>query len=304
MINQFSILISNVWSLETAYNREWDSANPALGQCAVTSLLFQDYFGGEIYEIKVNGISHYFNVLDDKIYDITSSQFKNINISYDRKELKERKGILSRYDTLKRYELLKNRYEQECAKLLKINKTVHNCTKCSDNVEKFQTEKTIHFGCNKNIIILGEAPANNGWRKSGKVWYDINGNLLPSGKVMQKLLDEIGCNLLDITFLEAVKCYPKNRKYLNKCKRNCVEILSQQLEILCPKIILTLGDTATKAILDVKYSKFSEVVGNIYEKEINGMIVKIIPIYHPSPISPMSYKGNIPIFKKIKELYD
>ena len=74
------------------------------------------------------------------------------------------------------------------------------------------------------------------------------------------------------------------------------------MEILNHKIILTLGDMATKSILDIKYSKFSDVVGKCYEKEVNSTLIKIIPIYHPSPISPKSYKGNLPIFKKLKEL--
>ena len=46
----------------------------------------------------------------------------------------------------------------------------------------------------------------------------------------------------------------------------------------------------------MKYKKFSDVVGKTFD--VNGY--KVIPIYHPSPISPMSYKGNIEIFKNIK----
>jgi len=71
--------------------------------------------------------------------------------------------------------------------------------------------------------------------------------------------------------------------------------LFKQLNIIKPKIVLSLGDSATKTILDIKYKKFSDVVGK--EFNINGF--KVIPIYHPSPISPMSYKGNIEIFKKL-----
>ena len=60
--------------------------------------------------------------------------------------------------------------------------------------------------------------------------------------------------------------------------------------------MLSLGDAATKSILDIKYKKFSDVVGKVFD--VKGY--KVIPIYHPSPISPMSYKGNIEIFKNIK----
>lgn len=38
---------------------------------------------------------------------------------------------------------------------------------------------------------------------------------------MQKLLDIVNIRLEDTYFLEAIKCYPKDRKYLNKCSNNC-----------------------------------------------------------------------------------
>ena len=184
--------------------------------------------------------------------------------------------------------------------LKEIDKEIHNCNLCSDMVEKFSNSKTISLGKNNDIVILGEAPANNGWRKSGVAWYDVNGKLLPSGIVLQKLLDEVDLKLEDITFLEAIKCYVKEGKNLNKCSFNCKKFLIKQLEILNPKIVLTLGDAATRTILDIKYKKFSEVFSEVVGKEydINGYIV--IPIYHPSPISPKSYNGNIEIIKKIK----
>ena len=112
----------------------------------------------------------------------------------------------------------------------------------------------------------------------------------------KKLLKEIDLTIEDTYFLEAIKCYPKNRKYLKECSKNCRKYLLKQLDVIKPKLILSLGDYATKAILDIKYKKFSDVVGKEY---IVGDY-KVIPIYHPSPISPMSYKGNIEIFKNLK----
>ena len=162
-------------------------------------------------------------------------------------------------------------------------------------IEKFPNSKTVSIGKRNDIVILGEAPANNGWRKSGIAWYDINHKLLPSGVVLQKLLDEINLKIEDIYFLESIKCYPKNRTYLSKCSKNCKKYLFKQLEIINPKVVLSLGDFATKSILDIKYKKFSDVVGK--EFIVNGY--KVIPIYHPSPISPLSYKGNIEIFKNL-----
>ena len=177
-----------------------------------------------------------------------------------------------------------------------IDIEIHKCNLCGEMVEKFPNSKTVSIGKKKDIVILGEAPANNGWRKSGIAWYDVNHKLLPSGVILQKLLNEINLKLEETYFLETIKCYPKDRKYLNICSNNCKKYLFKQLDIIKPKIVLVLGDAATKTILNFKYKKFSDVVGNVFD--INGY--KIIPIYHPSPISPMSYKGNIEILKKIK----
>lgn len=84
-------------------------------------------------------------------------------------------------------------------------------------------------------------------------------------------------------------CYPKVQddwNENNKCFGMCA----------ITSLIITLGEFLTRNLLNFKFNKFADVVGNIYE--VNGY--KILPIYHPSPISPKSYKGNVPIFKKLK----
>jgi uracil-DNA glycosylase len=51
-------------------------------------------------------------------------------------------------------------------------------------VEHFPNNKTISMGKDNLIVIVGEAPANNGWRKSGRAWYNIKNKLLSSGVVI------------------------------------------------------------------------------------------------------------------------
>lgn len=177
-----------------------------------------------------------------------------------------------------------------------LDNEIYKCNLCDDKVEMFPNSKTVSIGRKNDIVILGETPANNGWRKSGIAWYDVSHKLLPSGGVLKKLLDIINLKIEDTYFLETIKCYPKDRKYLKQCSKNCGKFMFKQLEIIKPQIILSLGDAVTKTILDIKYKRFSDIAGNVYE--VNGM--KVIPIYHPSPISPKSYKENIPIFEKIK----
>ena len=177
-----------------------------------------------------------------------------------------------------------------------IDKEIELCNKCGNKVEKFPGIFTVYLGKDNDLVILGEAPANNGWRKSHMLWRNTEGKMLPSGIVLQKLFDILGRDILETTFVEAVKCYPKERKYLNICLENCKEMLLNQLQVLNPKYIITLGEFPTKVLLGKNFKKLSDVVGNVYD--VDGF--KVVPIFHPSPISPLSYKGNIPVFEKLK----
>ena len=274
---------------------EWNDKNKCFGMCAITSLIINDYFGGDICKIHVDEISHYFNLIENRIVDLTSSQF-NHEIDYKDYQIIDRQKILID-DTKTRYHILKSKLIK--ALLKQVDEKVYSCKSCDKLVDKFPNDETVFLGKDQAIVLVGEAPANNGWRKSYKLWCDINGKVLPSGVILQKLFDIIDRDIFDTTFLESVKCYPLERKNLKACSSNCKSIMLEQLKILNPKLIITLGEFPTRNLLNFKFNKFADVVGNIYET--NGY--KILPIYHPSPISPKSYKNNIPIFEKLQNIW-
>lgn len=296
-INELKKILYSCYSKELCYPKvknDWTEKNKSLGMCAITTLIVNDYFGGEICKIHVDGISHYFNLINNKIIDLTFSQFK-CEVDYKNYKIVDRKTILNE-DTKKRYILLKGKVQNEL--LRQIDDKVYDCYSCRELVEKFPNVQTVFIGKDNDILLVGEAPANNGWRKSHKLWTDVNGKILPSGVILQKLFDIIDRNIFETTFLESVKCYPVERKNLKVCSKNCKNIMLEQIRILNPKLIITLREFPTRNLLDFKFDKFADVVGNVYDQ--NGY--KILPIYHPSPISPKSYKGNIPIFEKLKKV--
>lgn len=274
--------------------RDWNENNRCFGMCAITSLIINDYFGGDICKIYVDGIIHYFNLIENNIVDLTKDQF-NREMDYKDYKIMDREKILTD-DTKNRYVTLKARLINKL--LRQVDKKVYSCKSCDKLVDKFPDDVTVFLGKDNDIVLVGEAPANNGWRKSHKLWIDLNGKVLPSGLVLQKLFDIIDRNIFETTFLESVKCYPLERKNLKTCSSNCKNIMLEQLKILNPKLIITLGEFPTRNLLDFKFNKFADVVGKIYE--VNDY--KILPIYHPSPISPKSYTGNIPIFEKLRNM--
>jgi len=81
----------------------WNDNNKCFGMCAITSLIINDYFGGNICKIHIDGISHYFNLIDNKIIDLTKNQF-NHEINYTGYQIVDRNKILTE-DTENRYNI-------------------------------------------------------------------------------------------------------------------------------------------------------------------------------------------------------
>ena len=101
--------------------------NPARGQCAVSSLVIQDYCGGDLARVHATGDgideNHYYNRLDDgTLIDTTGQQYGNLKVSLTPNPVDLEKGgygsmrerCLSDEDTLRRY----NALSQSVQKLL------------------------------------------------------------------------------------------------------------------------------------------------------------------------------------------
>jgi|GEM_PF-923834 len=108
------------WSYETTFDHPgWSEQNPARGHCIVSSLIMQDYFGGDLrrYQVAGRGIAerHYVNVLDGGVVvDTTASQYQiPITLTVLPFELDGFSSIrekrLSDDETRGRYELLSER---------------------------------------------------------------------------------------------------------------------------------------------------------------------------------------------------
>ena len=180
-----------------------------------------------------------------------------------------------------------------------VSKLIKNCNKCG-NLQKLTCD-TIKKG-NSRFLVLGESPAKDGWIQSGRAFYNSKGQFQATGKVLDKLLKIIGLSIDDINFTECCKCIIEDRKTLRRCTENCKDILHRQLaEFADADIILPMGQYPTEAILGVKVNKLSDYVGKEYEVDFYGVKKIVIPIYHTSPASPLSYKGNVQIFESLKK---
>ena len=108
------------WSPKTStWGEDLPVDNPARGQCAVSSLVVQDFLGGDLFRVRANGEGidekHYYNVLDDgTVIDTTREQYQGKVVSLtpapvdlEGKYVSIRKKSLDNEDTRRRYEVLR-----------------------------------------------------------------------------------------------------------------------------------------------------------------------------------------------------
>ena len=175
-----------------------------------------------------------------------------------------------------------------------LKKTVLACTKCRLSETRTQVvfgEGNTHGG----ILIIGEGPGKD---------EDLQGRPFVgrSGKLLDKILAECGFNRTNHVFIaNIVKCRPpENRVPLPDEKAACLPFLMKQIELLDPKIILLLGATALKGLVDSKL-KITKVRGQWLEW--NNRLV--MPVFHPSALlrNPNLKPETMEDFKKVVAKY-
>lgn len=131
------------------------------------------------------------------------------------------------------------------------------------------------------IMMVGEAPGEQE-AKSGRPFV---GN---AGRVLDKLLKMAELNRKDIYITNVVKDRPPgNRDPRPDEIRLYAPFLMQQIEIIQPAVIVTLGRIAKETVMErfglVEYTqKVSELHGKVFEAEAAFGPVKIVPMYHPA----------------------
>lgn len=94
----------------------WTGKNPALGQCAVTALVVQDYLGGQLARSET--LAHVWNILQDgSEVDLSRSQFPN-GLKIEKEYIILREEVLygnrgKKAKVAERYELLKERVSKK-----------------------------------------------------------------------------------------------------------------------------------------------------------------------------------------------
>ncbi|MCR5592517.1 MAG: pyridoxamine 5'-phosphate oxidase family protein [Saccharofermentans sp.] len=137
-------LLSKIWQRDTCAPRmasEWSESNKTLGQCSITAFLVQDIYGGEVYGIlRPGGNYHCYNVVDGKVFDLTSEQFGEEagTLKYEGNPLQLRQDHFSKREKRLRYELLRSRLQEAAGAFRKMRRFGQQIPyeKCYEILEK------------------------------------------------------------------------------------------------------------------------------------------------------------------------
>ena len=120
-----------------------------------------------------------------------------------------------------------------------------------------------------DVIFVGEAPGRN---------EDIHGEPFvgAAGKRLDMILEDTGINREDVYITNIVKCRPpKNRVPSKQEEEACNDFIKQEIEIINPKIICIMGNTAYGTLLDGK--EITKNHGKIVEKDGRKFFVTFHP---------------------------
>ncbi|HEX7526858.1 MAG TPA: uracil-DNA glycosylase [Gaiellaceae bacterium] len=103
-----------------------------------------------------------------------------------------------------------------------------------------------------------------------------------AGKLLDKLLAEIGMQRSDVFVANVLKCRPPgNRNPQPDEIEACESHLFRQIELIEPVVVATLGNFATK-LLSGRPLGITRVHGQEQETTIGGRSVLLYPLYHPA----------------------
>jgi DNA polymerase len=162
------------------------------------------------------------------------------------------------------------------ATLADVAALAHDCSRC-----KLADGRTqVVFGSGRDdadLMFVGEGPGQQ---------EDLQG--LPfvgrAGQLLTQLIEGIGITRDDVYIANVVKCRPPgNRDPEPDEIEACAPWLDKQLELIRPRVIVTLGNFATKLLLETK-DGITKLRGRQFPFGRAGVEATLLPTLHPAAV--------------------
>ena len=161
--------------------------------------------------------------------------------------------------------------------LTALNADAQSCIKCGLH----EGRKSVVFGVgnpNADLMFVGEAPGADEDRQ-GEPFVGRAGQLLT------KIIEAMKLTREDVYIANVLKCRPpKNRNPAPDEVETCSPYLLRQIELIQPKVIVTLGNFSAKMLLDTNIG-ITALRGEFHEyayAKQDSQVPVVMPTYHPA----------------------
>ncbi len=172
-----------------------------------------------------------------------------------------------------------------------LQRFLAGCPRCK--LSKSRTNIVFGQGNPKaDLMFVGEAPGRDedeqGLAFVGK-----------AGQLLTKIIEAMGYKREDVYIANLVKCHPPNNRNPEPDEvASCRPFLDEQIRLISPKVIVTLGTFAAQAILET-----DEPIGRVrgHWRAVKG--VRVMPTFHPAFLlrSPERKKDVWEDMKKVRD---
>lgn len=154
--------------------------------------------------------------------------------------------------------------------LAALSTFIQGCPRC-----KLSTSRTnIVFGqgnAKAQLMFVGEAPG----RDEDEQGLAFVGR---AGQLLTKIIEAMGRKREDVWIANILKCRPPNNRNPEADEvASCRPFLEEQIRLISPKVIVTLGTFAAQALLET-----DEPIGRMRGRWRTARGVRVMPTFHPA----------------------
>lgn len=179
--------------------------------------------------------------------------------------------------------------------LNKLDREVISCKKCLDLVKAGNRPVSGKGASKANIMIVSTFPLMN--KPGGK---KVSSRIFNQSELIIKIFERTGLSLVRDTYITSlIKCSPgipsnesrksstEEIKPLKKHINNCITYLTEEISIITPHIIVSMGLDSSNIILEKYFSieKKYRDIKKIHMKIFENPSFKLVPFYDPQDIA-------------------
>ena len=153
--------------------------------------------------------------------------------------------------------------------LSELEHEASTCRSCALN----ETRQRVVFSSgpsNASVMVVGEAPG----AEEDRTGLPFVGR---SGSLLRRLLDEVGLPQESLYVANVVKCRPPANRTPRRAEISaCRHFLQGQIKLVAPLVVITLGNTASRTVLETK-DPIGQLRGRVHRGHPD-----VVPTFHPA----------------------